>query len=63
LKDKEATKKNQFGLTNKYGELLEIKVVEFISLNDEIKTYNLSEIENSNNYFVIGFLIHNESEN
>lgn len=47
----------------KGGELMEIKIVEFISLNSEVKTYNLTEIENSNNYFANGFLIHNESEN
>lgn len=47
----------------KDGELLEIKIVEIISLDIEVKTYNLTEIENSNNYFANGFLVYNESEN
>jgi hypothetical protein len=47
----------------KGSELLEIKLVEIISLDIEVKTYNLTEIENSNNYFANGFLVHNEYGN
>jgi RHS repeat-associated protein len=46
----------------KKNKLKKVKVTNLRLFEDSIKTYNLSKIENSNNYFVNGILVHNESK-
>ncbi len=43
------------------GEIIEVKIIEFIPLDKETKTFNLTEIENSDNYFANGVLVNTES--
>jgi len=44
------------------GKIIEINIIEFIPLNKEIRTYNLTETENSNNYFANGVLVNTEND-
>ncbi|MBN2820299.1 MAG: hypothetical protein JXP36_15085 [Bacteroidales bacterium] len=47
--------------TYEQNKLKKVKVLQIIPFEDAIKTYNLTEIVNSNNYFVNGILVNNES--
>jgi len=42
--------------------LKKIKIIEIIQYEESIRTYNLTKISNSSNYFANGVLVHNESE-
>ena len=53
---------SDFCFTMKRNKLKRVQVIEIIQYEESIKTYNLSKISNSNNYFVNGVLVHNESE-
>jgi len=46
----------------KNSKLKRIKVVQIMSFEKSMKTYNLTKIANSNNYFVNGILVNNESK-
>lgn len=48
-------------LSVKNNKVKKVKVVQIVPFEKRIKTYNLSKIENSNNYFVNGILVNNES--
>jgi len=43
------------------GKFSKIKIKDIQILNNEVKTYNLTGIEGSNNYFVNGILVNNEN--
>lgn len=47
----------------KRGKLMRTKILKIVEFESLTKTYNLSKIANSNNYFVNGILVNNESEN
>ncbi|MBN1415180.1 MAG: hypothetical protein JW973_08785 [Bacteroidales bacterium] len=48
-------------LTTKGNKLKKVKVVNIVTIEKSIKTYNLTRISNSNNYFANGILVNNES--
>jgi hypothetical protein len=53
---------SDFCFTIKKNKLKKVQVIEIIQYKESIKTYNLSKIFNSNNYFANGILVHNESK-
>ena len=53
---------SDFCFTIKKNKLKRVQVIEIIQYEESIKTYNLSKISNSNNYFANGILVHNESK-
>jgi hypothetical protein len=52
---------SDYCLTFKNNKLKKVKVTQIVPFEKSIKTYNLSKIANSNNYFVNGILVNNES--
>lgn len=52
---------SNYCLTFKSNRLKKVKVTQIVSFEESIKTYNLTKIANSNNYFVNGILVNNES--
>ncbi len=52
---------SDFCLTLKRNKIKKVEVVQILPFEESIKTYNLSRIANSNNYFVNGILVNNES--
>lgn len=52
---------SDYCFTIKKNKLWRVQIIEIIQYEESIKTYNLSKISNSNNYFVNGILVHNES--
>lgn len=52
---------SDYCFTVKGNKLRKVKVVKLVPFEESIKTYNLTEIANSNNYFVNGVLVNNES--
>ncbi|AXP80838.1 hypothetical protein CJ739_1752 [Mariniflexile rhizosphaerae] len=53
-------KVSDYCLTNKGDGLKKIKIVRITQFEKTIKTYNLSKISNSSNYFVNSILVNNE---
>ncbi len=52
---------NDVCFTNNGNKLKKVKVVQIVPFEKFIKTYNFTGIANSNNYFVNGILVNNES--
>jgi hypothetical protein len=53
---------SDFCFTIRKRRLKKVKIVQIDQIAKSTKTYNLSKIANSNNYFVNGILVNNESE-
>jgi len=53
---------SDYCLTIKKNKLRKVKILQIEALEKSVKTYNLTKIENSNNYFVNGILVNTESE-
>jgi hypothetical protein len=52
---------SDFCLTIKKNKLKKVKILQIEPLEKSLKTYNLTRIGNSNNYFVNGILVNNEN--
>lgn len=53
---------SNFCLKFKRDKVKRVKILQIVQFEETIKTYNLTKIANSNNYFVNGILVNNESE-
>jgi hypothetical protein len=52
---------SDYCFTIKRNKLKKVKILQIEPLEESVRTYNLSIIENSDNYFVNGILVNNES--
>lgn len=52
---------SDYCLTLKRNKLKKVKVLQIETIEKNIKTYNLTKIKNSDNYFVNGILVNNEN--